>query len=331
MKRKIAAILFIAILWNGLFAAAEGEISVYVNDSQVVFDQSPLVENGRTLVPIRAIAEMMGAKVEWQPEEQLIVIILGDKLVLLKIDTAFMLTGNSVNGENDQTIQLDAVPKIYNGRTLLPVRAVVEALDGTVEWLESERKINITCRTAADEYQKGILTSDGFESEYIGLRFKLPKGFTMSSGEELLRLVKNGVSYLDEEYIKDYDYATANMVYEMMATSANRTMITLIQEKKIDKSATAQQYIQHVKEQGKEMLASSQFKVDMDIDGEVVPIEIAGQTYYTTTVTATYQDITLVQDYYMRDTPDRFIFFFITYTSENKEEKNSLLNAFTPY
>jgi len=41
-------------------------------------------------------------------------------------------------------LTLDSPPIIKNGRTLLPIRAIIEALGGTVEWNASEKKVTVS-------------------------------------------------------------------------------------------------------------------------------------------------------------------------------------------
>ena len=56
------SVLFVVTLFSGIKteAFASSGISVTYNSSAVVFDQAPIIKNGRTLVPLRAIFEAMG-------------------------------------------------------------------------------------------------------------------------------------------------------------------------------------------------------------------------------------------------------------------------------
>ena len=58
-------------------------------------------------------------------------------MILLRI-------GSAVFTINGQSKTLDSPPIIKNGRTLLPIRPVVEALGGTVGWDGTERKVTIS-------------------------------------------------------------------------------------------------------------------------------------------------------------------------------------------
>ncbi len=71
MKRKIAVniVVFLtalsAILTLFTNVYAKDNISVYVNDAKAAFDTDPIIENSRTLVPMRAVFEALGASVSW--------------------------------------------------------------------------------------------------------------------------------------------------------------------------------------------------------------------------------------------------------------------------
>ena len=120
---------------------AEDEIKVAVNGQALTFDQPPIIENGRTLVPFRAIFEALGATVDYDefPDEdggrtQVVTAQKGMKYVYLEIGSTEIF----VNGEY-QTIDVPA--KIVNDRTLVPARAVSEALGAAVDWDNDTRTV----------------------------------------------------------------------------------------------------------------------------------------------------------------------------------------------
>ena len=57
--------------------------------------------------------------------------------------TLLLQIGNKVMKNGEDKIPLDVAPAIYDGHTLLPIRAVVEAIDGTVQWEEAEKKVTL--------------------------------------------------------------------------------------------------------------------------------------------------------------------------------------------
>ncbi len=87
----------------------------------------PFTENDRTLVPVRFVAESFGGTVTWDETTQKVGIVSGEDTIELIIDQTEM----KVNGK---TVVLDVPAQVKNDRTMLPLRAVVEALGKTVFW-----------------------------------------------------------------------------------------------------------------------------------------------------------------------------------------------------
>lgn len=112
-------------------------VYVRVNGRLLTFDQKPIIENGRTLVPFRAIFEALGADVSWNNDTQQVTAKRGDSHISLIIGDKNMLVNYN------QIVQLDVPPKILNGRTMVPLRAVSEAYGANVSWDNSKRLVTI--------------------------------------------------------------------------------------------------------------------------------------------------------------------------------------------
>ena len=118
-------------------APSSDEIKVLVNGTALVFDQAPIIENGRTLVPLRAIFEALGADVHWEQSTQTVTAVRGDMTVTLTI-------GSSILTRNGDQVTLDVPAKIVNGRTLVPARAVAESFGADVKWDQATNTVTIT-------------------------------------------------------------------------------------------------------------------------------------------------------------------------------------------
>lgn len=112
---------------SGLFKITVNYIKVLLNGTEIYFDQEPVIKNGRTLVPMRAVFEAMGATVEWDGESQTIKAVKDGRTVIMIINHKAI----TIDGVR---LELDVEPQIINGRTLVPVRAVAESLDAEVTW-----------------------------------------------------------------------------------------------------------------------------------------------------------------------------------------------------
>ncbi|TYQ16933.1 UNVERIFIED_CONTAM: copper amine oxidase-like protein [Acetivibrio alkalicellulosi] len=104
----------------------------YVNDVEKQMDTTPIIKDGRTFLPIRYVAENIGAHVEWHPEDKNIIISLHEKTVRLWVDTTIAYV-------NDELSEVDVAPFILEGRTFIPVRFVGEKLGLNIQW-DSDKK-----------------------------------------------------------------------------------------------------------------------------------------------------------------------------------------------
>jgi hypothetical protein len=94
-------------------------------------EAAPFIKDGRTMVPLRFIAEAFGAKVEWIPETKGINITLQLKSA---VHTIGLQVGNPTAIVDGQVVTLDVAPVIVNGRTFVPLRFVAEAFGASVDW-----------------------------------------------------------------------------------------------------------------------------------------------------------------------------------------------------
>jgi endonuclease YncB( thermonuclease family) len=116
-------------------------VSVTINGTKQHYDQPPVIDNGRTLVPLRGIFESLGATVQWDANKKTVTSLRGNTKIVLKIGS----TSPTVNGK---VVPIDVPGKIKNGRTLVPLRFVGEALGATVDYNASNRSIKITSNNA---------------------------------------------------------------------------------------------------------------------------------------------------------------------------------------
>ncbi len=94
-------------------------------------DQSPVIINDRTFVPMRAVFEALGCQVGWEGDTKTVTVNKDGVEVTLVIGNSTMQVNK--NGQVS-SVALDAAPVIINGRTLLPLRAPAEAFGYSVEW-----------------------------------------------------------------------------------------------------------------------------------------------------------------------------------------------------
>ncbi len=112
------------------------EILVRVDDKILTFDQTHVIVNVRTLVPLRAIFEALGAAVEWDPTTRTVSATRDDIHLSLVVDT------NIIN-KNGTDIKIDVPAQIIGDRTMVPVRAISESLNASVNWDKATRMVLI--------------------------------------------------------------------------------------------------------------------------------------------------------------------------------------------
>ena len=118
------------------------EISFCVNSESFIvdgecktFDVTPYIKNNRTYVPIRFITEALGASVEWLENSRKVIIRSEEAYIEMQIDNPIMKVNNKEK-------RLDVCPEITNDRTMLPIRAIAEALNCKVDWFDGKVIIN---------------------------------------------------------------------------------------------------------------------------------------------------------------------------------------------
>ena len=109
---------------------------VFVNGKRPDFDVKPFIKDGRTLVPLRKIAESLNAKVKWDQETNTVIFTKGGKKVEVPI-------GSRKIRVNGQEKEIDVPAEVTDGRTVVPARVISETLDSTVTYDEETEVITI--------------------------------------------------------------------------------------------------------------------------------------------------------------------------------------------
>lgn len=115
-----------------------GKNEMKIDERIEKLEAPPFIENSRTLVPIRKIAENCEAKVSWDNNLRKVTIERFDKTIELFIGNPT----SKVNGK-DKPLPDGVAPKIINGRTFVPLRFVAEELDAKLEWVSLTQTILI--------------------------------------------------------------------------------------------------------------------------------------------------------------------------------------------
>lgn len=97
---------------------------------------TPVIVNGRTILPIRALIEELGGTVGWEGSTQKVTVQLNQKTIELFIGSKTTL----INGQEKAT---DVPPQIINSRTMVPLRYVIDNLGYEVLWDSDTKSVTI--------------------------------------------------------------------------------------------------------------------------------------------------------------------------------------------
>jgi len=105
-----------------------------VRDVDPGFDTAPLLYDNRTMLPIRSLVEAMGGTIHWDAERDEITIFCNGHVLQLWLNSTLVL----LNGEYQE---MELPPLLMEGRTMLPLRFIGEALGCYVSWEQEEQRI----------------------------------------------------------------------------------------------------------------------------------------------------------------------------------------------
>ena len=200
---KIMALVIIFIMSLSMVTFADQKpITVFLDGTQLEFDVPPMLENGRTLVPMRVIFEALGATVDWDNDTFTAIATKDDLTIKITIDDMKLY-------KNDEVIELDVPARLIDGRTLVPARAVSEGMGAKVDWdnddwvvtiLTTEQPVGETpVKLNFDELSQA--DSAKLDEAYSGIRYSFEQYSLPSyifSNDEIKSSIKKETPYIKE-------------------------------------------------------------------------------------------------------------------------------------
>ncbi len=102
-------------------------------------DAIPFIdEHGRTMVPLRAVADAMGLTVNWDANTKEASFTSGSKTIIFPIDSSTARTSEG------GTVTMNTAAVIVSGRTYAPIRYLAEYFGYQVDWDANARTVIIT-------------------------------------------------------------------------------------------------------------------------------------------------------------------------------------------
>lgn len=167
-KKNLVSLLMVLVLaFSAVLPAMQPEeaqaadISIIVNGQYLSTDQPPVLYENRTMVPLRAIFNALGASVEWfadtktisgyDPQtNQIMSLVLNQRTMFCADYTLFQVyeanptSQAAINFVLENTQEIDVPAMSIGGRTMVPARVISEALGATVNWNGSTQTVTIT-------------------------------------------------------------------------------------------------------------------------------------------------------------------------------------------
>jgi hypothetical protein len=150
LNTVFASLLLAGILLNAAPVWGVEDVQVNLDGRTILFDVAPLMIGDRAIVPIRAIAENLGATVGWDENLRRVDLYLGNRYVFLTLQANEMIHGtyrSDAYGNflfvTQHSVELETAPYIRSGHVLAPVRALLEGLGASVRWDPNSRVVFI--------------------------------------------------------------------------------------------------------------------------------------------------------------------------------------------
>ncbi|MBQ7573033.1 MAG: DUF5050 domain-containing protein [Clostridia bacterium] len=216
MKKMLICVMLVITIFS--VTAYADDINIIVNDTVLNPDTMPVNIDDRVLVPMRAIFESLGVRVEWDEATYSVTAINDTKALRLSIGNKTVEYG-IINSDNAPVFTLkrdiDVAPMIINDRTYVPVRAVSEGVGADVSWHDGTKTVVVNSR------------QNGYNNVFYS---------SVSDYNKVYKVDTNGVSrvklsdisakdvYYDDGYV--YFISADDMLYRVDVNGNNQIQLT---------------------------------------------------------------------------------------------------------
>lgn len=214
MRKIVSGLLVGAIVSSAAVVSAAPPVTLVMNGKEEKPDFSPQIIKGRTFVPVRAVAEDLGAVVKWDAAHRTVYVFTGEQkedvpLEMSKNESSAPVIRLVINGKEAKS---GVLPQIINDRAWVPVRDLAEGLGNGVQWNASQKSVWITNKivnpSAKDFKGQAMITfsyDDGLDTFYdfalpLHEKYGIPATDNIIAGR-----IKDGARtmFLDADQIKD--------------------------------------------------------------------------------------------------------------------------------
>lgn len=222
MKKRIVLILTLIMLVCAGEVCADSDTKIVINNKELYCEDKPVIVDGRTMLPLRAIGEAMGCEVIWVSGTQTANLRNETTIISMQIGNKNITRVKRTNQEQ-KLLRTDVPPMLINDRTYVPVRALAEALDAVVGWDQTTNTVMIVYDTTlkyAGNYTVETFAGTGerqkHDSAFETMSFVSPEGIAVNDDGEIfvadsgmIRKLAGGKS---ETVEFEPEYITASLV-----------------------------------------------------------------------------------------------------------------------
>lgn len=207
------------LFYNGKHHAyAAKEVKIEIDGKAMVPKDMPaVIIDGRTMLPMRQIAQELGCEVNWNEAAKQIYVMRGSDIIVFTVDSK---TGY----ENGKEFTMDVPATIVNDRTMLPVRALADALHLNIKWDDPNRIVSIQSGdTVVKDEPKAPESGQTTTGTLMGIQTPSAKDadqtFTIQADGPMGRYEKTFVD--DQKIVLDFYGAKSSLPGEITKTNSD--------------------------------------------------------------------------------------------------------------
>lgn len=207
------------LFYNGKHHAyAAKEVKIEIDGKAMVPKDMPaVIIDGRTMLPMRQIAQELGCEVNWNEAAKQIYVMRGSDIIVFTVDSK---TGY----ENGKEFTMDVPATIVNDRTMLPVRALADALHLNIKWDDPNRIVSIQSGdTVVKDEPKAPESGQTTAGTLTGIQTPSEKDadqtFTIQADAPIERYEKTFVD--DQKIVLDFYGAKSSLPGEITKTNSD--------------------------------------------------------------------------------------------------------------
>lgn len=177
IRKTLLTAALLALGCNLTALGAQNDVVITLDERNVVLKEDVVYEDGRMMLPVRAMADVLGADVTYDTstrtalvENQMQAVLNADQKPLVW-QVSLGLDSNYLTLMGTHELLLETKPLVVNNRAYLPLRELAEAMNLDVEWSTDGQKDYVKL-TSARMPNVSILPVGSFDQETMSLQMQ---------------------------------------------------------------------------------------------------------------------------------------------------------------